>query len=171
MILPLLLALAIPVPGRTCPIEAAVALPELVGTWKVLQIHGLDRPRPDSVQARATFAPDLQGCLLREELRAESGNPPYEGVMLWGVNGPDNSIQRVFAHSQHGRFGVYEGRRDGSTIVLRQLPAPGQASTDVVENEVRIADSDRFAITSRLSTDSGRTWRALSRWEYRRMRS
>ncbi|HEV7992348.1 MAG TPA: hypothetical protein VGP25_11030 [Gemmatimonadaceae bacterium] len=171
MILPLLLALVSSAPDRACPIEAAAALPELVGTWQVLQIHGLDRPRPDSVRASSVFIPELQRCLLREQLRADAGNPPYEGLMFWGANGPDGSIQRVFAHSQHGGFGVYQGRRDGNTILLRQLPAPGQPSTDVVENQVLIADRDRFAITSRLSIDGGRTWRVLSRWEYRRTRS
>jgi hypothetical protein len=171
MILAMFMALAVLVPNRACPIVAAVALPELTGTWQVLRISGLDRPRPDSAMARATFSPDLQGCLVREQLRAEMGNPPYEALILWGVNGADSRIQRVFAHSQHGRFGIYEGGRNGNTITLRQMPISGQPSMDVVENQVLIRDPDHFAIVSRLSGDGGQTWQVLSRWEYQRIRT
>ena len=59
-----------------CPIAASAALPELTGTWQVLQIFGVDRPQPDSATARATFSPELQSCLIREQLRAERGTPP-----------------------------------------------------------------------------------------------
>ena len=146
---------------------AAAALPELTGTWEVLRISGLDRPRPDSAMARSTFVADLQNCLIREEIRDATGSPPYEGLILWGVNGADGSIQRVFAHSQHGRFGMYEGRRAGSAITLRQLSISAQPSTDVVENQLLIDDADHFALVSRISSDSGHTWRTLSRWDYR----
>ncbi len=168
MILATLALLAILGPVRACPISAATILPELTGTWKVLSISGLDRARPDSATARSTFGPELQNCLIREQLRADTGTPPYEALILWGVNGADGSIQRVFTHSQHGRFGMYEGRRSGSTITLRQLPLSAQPSNDVVENQLLISDTDHFALVSRISSDSGRTWRMLSRWDYRR---
>jgi hypothetical protein len=168
MILTTLMALALLAPSRVCPSSAPAALPELTGTWQVLRISGLDRPRPDSATARATFSPDLQSCLIREELRDESADPPYEALILWGVNGQDGSIQRVFVHSRHGRFGMYEGRRSGNSIILRQLPGSAQPSADVVENQVLIRDATHFALVSRLSSDGGRTWRELSRWEYHR---
>jgi len=160
--------LAILGPVRACPISAATALPELTSTWEVLRISGLDRPRPDSAIARSTFVPELQNCLIREQIRDTMGNPPYEALILWGVNGADGSIQRVFTHSQHGRFGIYEGRRTGSTITLRQLAMSAQPSTDVVENQLLMSASDHFSLVSRISSDSGRTWRTLSRWDYRR---
>lgn len=39
------------------------------------------------------------------------------------------------------------------------------------ENVVVIRNRDHFSLTSRLSNDRGRTWQALSRWEYRRTTS
>jgi hypothetical protein len=153
---------------RACPINATSALPELTGAWQVLMISGLDRTRPDSARAVATIAPDLQGCLLREQLHAQTGNPPYEAVIVWGVNGADSTIQRIFAHSQHGRIGVYQGRRVGSAIALRQQSLSTQPDGEVVENQVLISNRDHFTITSRLSEDHGRTWKLLSRWEYQR---
>jgi hypothetical protein len=167
MMLAAMALLAVLGPVRACPISTSTILPELTGTWEVLRISGLDRPRPDSAMARSTFLPDLQNCLIREQIRDAAGNPPYEGLILWGVNGADGSIQRVFAHSQHGRFGMYEGRRAGSTITLRQLPISAQPSTDVVENQLLISDAAHFALVSRISSDSGATWRTLSRWDYR----
>jgi|KBSMisStaDraftv2_1062788.scaffolds.fasta_scaffold494292_1 hypothetical protein len=153
-----------------CPIAASAALPELTGTWQVLQIFGVDRPQPDSATARATFSPELQSCLIREQLRAERGTPPYEALILWGANGADGSIQRILAHSQHGRFGMYEGRRSGGTITLRQLSNSVQPSAEIVENVVLFRDADHFVWSSRLSSDAGRTWQELSRWEYARAR-
>jgi hypothetical protein len=171
MILASLAILAVLGTARACPVSAATALPELTGTWEVLRISGLDRPRPDSAMAHSTFVPELQNCLIREQIRDATGNPPYEGLILWGVNGADGSIQRVFTHSQHGRFGIYEGRRAASTITLRQLPISAQPSTDVVENQLLISDAGHFALVSRISSDSGATWRTLSRWDYRRASS
>ena len=63
---------------------------------------------------------------------------------------------------------MYEGRRTGSTIMLRQLPGSAQPSKDVVENVVLIRDPDHFVLVSRLSSDGGRTWQELSRLEYHR---
>ena len=170
MILTTLVALALLAPVRACPIAASAALPELAGTWQVLRISGLDRLHPDSGTSRATFSPELQDCLIREQLRAESGTPPYEALILWGVNGSDSTVQRIFAHSQHGRFGMYEGRRSGGMITLRQLSNSAQPSTEVVENVVVFRDADHFVWSSRLSSDAGRTWHELSRWEYGRTR-
>jgi hypothetical protein len=133
--------------------------------------HGLDRPRADTTRATATIAGDLQACLLRERVVAVAGTPPYEAVIVWGVNGPDSTVQRVFAHSQHGRFGVYQGRRRGTELPLRQMSLSPQPDSVVVENLVVFRDRDHFTITSRLSNDRGRTWQALSRWEYRRTSS
>src|SRR5262245_18888721 len=78
---------------HACPISAPDALPEFTGRWRVLRISGLDQPRPDSLVARAVFVLDLQRCLIREEITAETGNPPYEALVLWGVNGPQGTIQ------------------------------------------------------------------------------
>jgi hypothetical protein len=110
-------------------------------------------------------------CLLRERVITATGNPPYEALIVWGVNGADSTIQRVFARSQHGRLGVYQGRRTGFDIALRQIAFSPQPDSVVVENLVVIRDRDHFTITSRLSNDRGRTWQALSRWEYRRSTS
>jgi hypothetical protein len=155
-------------PGSTCPIEAASALPELVGSWQVVMVHGLDRPQPESTPATATIAPELNGCLLHERLVARSGNPPYEAMVLWGVNGPDGAVQRVFFHSQHGRLGVYQGRRTGSELTLVQQPLGSQPDATIVEHRVVFRDRDHFQILSRMSSDRGVTWVALSRWEYER---
>lgn len=99
---------------------------------------------------------------------AVAGSPPHEALVVWGVNGPDSTIQRVFTHSQHGHFGIYQGRRAGSEIAIRQMLLAPQPDSVVVENLAVIRDRDHFTITSRLSNDRGRTWQALSRWEYRR---
>ena len=157
--------------GRACPISATAALPELSGVWETLLINGLDRPRADTTRATATIAGDMQACVLRERVVAVTGTPPYEAVIVWGVNGPDSTVQRVFAHSQHGRFGVYQGRRRGTDLPLRQMSLSPQPDSVVVENLVVFRDRDHFTITSRLSNDRGRTWQALSRWEYRRTSS
>ena len=135
-------------------------------------LGNLDRSRPDSMRAKSTISPDLQGCLLRERLRAQTGTPPYESIIFWGTNGADSAIQRVLAHSQHGRIGVYQGRRVGAVLTLRKRdlgPGP-QPDSVVVEHVVRLADRDHFTITSRLSNDRGRRWTLLSRSEYRRAR-
>src|SRR5690349_3750185 len=167
----LVLLAGAPTPRAGCPVPATRALPELVGRWEVLVLGNLDRPRPDSMRAESTISPDLQDCLLQERLRAHDGSPPYESIMFWGTNGGDSTIQRVLAHSQHGRFGVYQGRRVGDELTLRQqnLGSP-QPDGVVVEHVVRIADRDHFTISSRLSNDRGRSWTALSRSEYRRAR-
>jgi len=167
MILETLLAVvALLAPVRACSITAASALPELTGTWQVLVISGMDRPRPDSALARSVITPELQGCLLREQLRMLTGT--YEEMILWGVNGADRGIQRVLTHSQHGRLGLYDGRRTGDTVALRQQPIPGQASSIVVEHRVVFRDHDHFSIASLLSNDGGQTWQMLSQRDYQR---
>ena len=169
MIAAALLALAGALAWRSaCPLAARSTLPELRGTWDVLMIGGLDRPRPDSSRAESVISPDLQGCVLRERVLARTGNHRYEAMVFWGVNGADSAVQRVFVHSQHGRFGVYQGRRAGSGLRLRQQDLSGQSDSILVENHVLVRDHDHFMITSRLSNDRGRTWIALSRREYRR---
>jgi hypothetical protein len=168
MLIPVIALISAIGAGRACPIDATATLPELTGVWTTLLISGLDRPRADTSRASATITADLQACLLRERVVAVAGNPPYEALVFWGVNGPDSTIQRVFAHSQHGRFGIYQGRRAGSEIALRQMSLAPQPDSVVVENLVVIRDRDHFTITSRLSSDRGRTWQALSRWEYQR---
>lgn len=87
-------------------------------------------------------------------------------LVLWGANGADGTTQRVFVHSQHGRFGIYQGNRVGSELSLRQQSLSSQPKSVVVENNMTIRDRDHFSITSRLSNDRGRTWIDLSRWEY-----
>lgn len=154
----------------SCPVPATTALPELIGRWQVVMLGNLDRPHADSMHAESTISADLQDCLLEERLRARTGTPPYESIMFWGTNGADSAIQRVLVHSQHGRFGIYQGRRVGAELTLRQadLASPPQPDSIVVEHVVRIADREHFTITSRLSNDRGRSWTTLSRWEYRR---
>jgi hypothetical protein len=152
----------------SCPLAAPSVLPELSGSWEVVVINGLDRPHPDTMRADATTVADLQACVLRERLLARRGSPPYESLALWGVNGADTTVQRLFVHSQHGRFGIYQGRRTGNEIVLRQMSSPPQPTRTVVEHQVQIGDRDHVAITSRISTDGGGSWQALSRSEYRR---
>jgi hypothetical protein len=165
----LVLALAAPlIVARACPIAATSALPELVGTWEVRAVSGLDRPRPDTMRADATIAAELGDCLLRERLVARGGSPGYEALIHWGANGADSSIQRTFVHSNHGRFGVYQGRRTGGDIPLRQMPITGQSNATVVEHRVEIVGRDRFSISSWISYDAGGSWQALSRWEYTR---
>jgi len=168
MLTPILALVAALATGRTCPIAATAALPELAGSWDMVLVNRLDGPQPDTTRATSTIAADLQGCLLNERVTAVAGNPPYEALVVWGVNGADSTIQRVFAHSQHGRLGVYQGRRRGSEIALRQNAIPPQFNNSAVENIVVIRDRDHFTITSRLSNDRGLTWQLLSRWEYRR---
>jgi hypothetical protein len=155
-------------PRLTYPVQPAETLPELLGTWRVLMIGRLDQSRPDSTRAESTIATELQGCLLRERLRVSTEPRGYEAMVLWGANGADGTIQRVFVHSQHGRFGIYQGRRAGSELRLRQENLSSQPDSVVVENNVSIRDRDHFSITSRLSNDRGRTWIVLSRWEYAR---
>ena len=65
---------------------------------------------------------------------------------------------------------MYEGRRSGGTITLRQLSNSVQPSAEIVENVVLFRDADHFVWSSRLSSDAGRTWQELSRWEYARAR-
>lgn len=154
--------------ASSCPLAAPSVLPELSGSWEVVVINGLDRPRPDTMRADATIVADLQACVLRERLLGRRGSPPYESLAIWGVNGADTTVQRLFVHSQHGRFGIYQGRRTGNEIVLRQMSSPPQAAGTVVEHRVRIGDRDHLAITSRISTDDGGSWQVLSRSEYRR---
>lgn len=168
----LVLLAGTPAARTPCPIPASTALPELVGRWNVIMLGNLDRPRPDSMRAESMISPDLQGCVLQERLRARTGTPPYESIIFWGTNGADSTIQRTLVHSQHGRFGIYQGRRAGAELALRQqnLSLVPQPDSVVVEHLVRIADRDHFTIASRLSTDRGRSWTALSRSEYERAR-
>ena len=166
----LILLASAPAARASCPVAATTALPELVGKWDVLMLGNLDRPRPDSLVAESTISPDLQDCVLQERVRGRTGAPPYESLMYWGTNGADSTIQRTLVHSQHGRFGIYQGRRVGAELTLRQLSltlAPRPDSV-IVDHVVRIADRDHFTITSRLSTDRGGSWTMLSRSEYRR---
>jgi hypothetical protein len=167
MLLPLALAAVL---GSTCTrsIDATSVLPELPGVWRVLSLSGLDRAKPDTMLAEATIETDLRECLLRERLVGRSETPPYESLSLWGVNGPDSTIQRVFVHSQHGRFGIYQGRRAGSVIALRQVSLGSQPDAAIVENRVEFTGRDRFSISSRISSDTGRTWKTLSRRDYQR---
>ena len=112
-----------------------------------LMVGGLDRPQPESTQAAATISAELNGCLLHERVVARTGNPPYEALVLWGVNGPDGAVQRVLVHSQHGRFGVYQGRRNGSELPLVQQPLGSQPDATIVEHRVVFRDRDHFQIS------------------------
>ena len=154
--------------SATCPVAATAALPELPGEWRVLAINGLNRTRPDTTPGTASIQPDLQGCLLQERFVADAGAPPYESLVVWGANAANGAVQRLFAHSQHGRFGVYEGPRSGSMVTMRQQAAGPQLDSVVVEYLVEFTGRDAFTIAARLSNDSGRRWESLSRWEYRR---
>ena len=151
---------------RHCPVSAATALPELIGTWQIEMTGGLDRPNPTSASATATIGTSLDGCVLREQVVGRDDSAPYEALVLWAVNGPDDGIQLVFVHSQHGRIGLYQGPRRGDTIVLRQLDTRPEGVS--VENRVEIRDSDHFEILSQISTNDGASWTALSRWRYER---
>lgn len=144
-------------------------LPELAGSWRVLIVQGLDRPQPESSEATATISPELNGCLLHERVIERTGTPPYEALVYWGVNGHDDAVQRVFVHSQHGRFGIYQGRRKGSEIPLVQQSLTSQPDTTIVEHRVVFRDRDHFQIVSRMSEDRGAAWVTLSRWEYERL--
>jgi hypothetical protein len=163
----LTLAGAPPPQPRRCSVSATAALPELIGTWQLVMTGGLDRPHPESTAATATIAPTLDACLLQERVVATGDAAPYEALVLWGVNGPDGSIQRVFVHSQHGRFGVYEGPRRGAEILLLQLDT--QPAGTLIQNRVTIGDRDHVEILSRMSTDGGASWTPLSSWRYTRM--
>ena len=163
------LVFAISAIARACPIAATDVLPELPGRWQVTMLGGLDRTRPDTMRAESTIASDLGNCLLREQLHASTAG--YEALVVWGTNGADSAIQRVFAHSQHGRFGVYQGRRRGASASLRQENLSSQPDSIVVDTYLLVADHDHFSITSKLSSDRGRSWTTLSRWEYVRARS
>ena len=119
------------------------------------------------MRADATIVAML-ACVLRERLLGRRGSPPYESLALWGVNGASATVQRLFVHSQHGRFGIYRAAAPETRSVLRQMSSPPQAAGTVVEHRVRIGDRDHLAITSRISTDDGGSWQVLSRSEYRR---
>ncbi len=168
LVLTLLVTMAAAPPQpRRCPVAAPAALPELIGTWRLVMTGGLDRPHPESTAATATIAPSLDACLLQEHVVAAGDAAPYEALVLWGANGPDGSIQRVFVHSQHGRFGMYQGPRLGGEILLVQLDT--QPEGTLIQNRVSIRDRDHVEILSRMSTDGGVSWTSLSRWRYERV--
>lgn len=139
-----------------CADSASRTLGSLRGRWDLRTVFRTTAGW-DTTRGVAIMQPDLDGCLLREELVTSRGGAPFHTLSLWGAASLAGPIQRTFAHSQHGFLSVYSGRRTAAGLELRDSQVVGGRLVLLEHRfEPFVADSMRF--TSRRSTDDGATW-------------
>jgi len=136
-------------------------LGSFIGTWEVRSLFRSGPEAWDSTRGTVVIAPDLDGCLLREEYVGRRYGKPYHYIALWGANGMDGRIQRTFAHSQHGYLGIRSGDFVADTLVLQGSTMV--RGTEIIEQDriTRPVD-ERFERLTRRSSDGGKTWRVTS---------
>lgn len=156
------------VPSFSCADSVKAALGPYRGSWQVQALFRAGDQIWDSTQATATFSPDLNGCVLRQEYRGRRYGEAYEYLALWGANGsPEARIQRFFAHSLHGIFDLAAGGFRGDTLILEsRLTVQGRPVLQQVRLTRPVAGA--FTQTDRRSTDGGATWTETLRATYQR---
>jgi len=170
------LALALPRPAAAqaadgCADSVTRALGGFRGEWNVEALFREGPERWDSTRAVSTIAPDLQGCLLREDYQGTRYGGPYEFLALWGANGlPEGRIQRFFSHSRHGIFGLASGDFRGDTLVLEERLMLGGRPL-IQQLLITRPTREGFHQVNRRSTDEGATWTVTLRAVYRRRAS
>lgn len=155
-------------PAFSCADSVQRALGPFVGIWSVRAIFRSGPSGQDTTMAIATFAPDLQGCLLREHYRGTRYGQPYEFLALWGANGDSGaSIQRTFSHSQHGIIGLYRGGWRSDTLTLEETVV---VRGERILQQIRATrpGPDGFELEGRRSNDDGASWTVTLRARYAR---
>jgi len=165
--------LAVPHPAAAqapfnCADTVEATLGSYRGSWQVLALFRTGAGTWDTTQAIATFAPDLAGCIIRQDYRGQRYGERYDYLALWGANGfPQARIQRFFAHSLHGIFDLAAGAFRADTLLLEsRLMVQGRPLIQQVRLTRPVAGV--FTQTDRRSTDSGATWTETLHATYRR---
>ena len=118
---------------------------------------------------RATFSPDLGGCVLVERYEGTRYGKPYAFLAILGANGgdPEKPIQEVFVHSQHGILSLSSGRIDGGELVVEDAPTV-RGQVVLIRHVYFDVSPGRFRYENRRSTDRGATCTVTMKALYRR---
>ncbi|MBC7843370.1 MAG: hypothetical protein H7099_13700 [Gemmatimonadaceae bacterium] len=156
--------------GPPCNATTPAALGVFAGEFDVAIAFRAGPTSWDSTSGRASFAPDLDACLIVERFAGRRYGSPYSYLALWGASGDSaNAIQRTFVHSQHGVMGLSSGdwsRGRDSLVVRDSAMVRGRW---IHERWVLTRPVDgRFAATGLRSEDGGLTWFATARATFAR---
>lgn len=165
--LPAILPAQTAAPGFSCPDTVRAALGGLFGEWEVTALFRTGPGSWDSTAARASFTPDLAGCVVRQEYHGRRYGERYDYLALWGANGDaPGRIQRFFVHSLHGIFGLAAGGFQGDTLLLEQrLTVQGRPLLQ--QSRFSRPTAEGFTQEDRRSTDDGVSWTVTLQARYR----
>jgi len=174
----LLLASFTPAPGATqttapfsCADTVRAALGAWLGDWEVRALFRTGPGTWDSTVARASFTPELGGCVLREDYQGTRYGEPYRYLALWGANGFAGArIERFFVHSLHGILGLAHGSFVGDSLWLEERFVVGGRPLLEQDRYVRPRDG-RFTQLSRRSVDGGASWTVTLQASFQRAAS
>ncbi len=155
-------------PPFSCADTVQAALGGFRGEWEVTALFRTGPGSWDSTAARASFTPDLEGCVLRQEYHGRRYGERYDYLALWGANGDAaGRIQRFFVHSLHGIFGLAAGSFHADTLLLEQrLTVQGRPLLQ--QSRFTRPGAEGFTQEDRRSTDDGVSWTVTLRAWYRR---
>ena len=147
-----------PASASPCADTVRTTLGAFAGHWRVQAFFRTSTGAWDTTRAESSIAPDLGGCVMREDYRGTRYGEPYSYLALWGANGwPEARIQRCFVHAGHGILGVSAGSFTGDTLVLEQRFT--LRGIPVIEQSLFSRPTARgFTQRSRRSNDGGTTW-------------
>jgi hypothetical protein len=154
--------------GPACRVPALDAFAFYAGTWQVTLDARLSKEGPwEQTPAASAIRPEMMGCAFIERLDTTRRGKPLQllSILTYDQNG--SKWQLTVTDSEHGRMQTYEGRDDGTAVVLLvNLEIPGGK---VLLRRTLIRDgADAFRWESARSTDEGKTWDVTGRMNYRR---
>ena len=151
-----------------CAAKDIAFLSSLAGEWNVDAEFRAGESWERSL-GRATFAPDLGGCVLVERYEGTRFGKPYAFLAILGANGgdPEKPIQEVFVHSQHGILSLSSGRIDGGELVVEDAPTV-RGQVVLIRHVYFDVSPGRFRYENRRSTDRGASWLVTMKSLYRR---
>jgi hypothetical protein len=152
----------------SCADTVEAALGAFRGSWHVRALFRTGPGTWDTTEATSTFAPDLAGCVLRQDYRGRRYGEAYAYLAIWGANGsPEGRVQRFFTHSLHGLCDISAGMFHGDTLQLEsRLTVQGRPLIE--QTRITRPIDGQFFQTDGRSTDGGATWTETLRATYRR---
>ena len=160
---------AAPAPSE-CAAKDVAFLASLAGDWQV-DAEFRAGESWESAPGRASFAPDLGGCVLLERFEGTRFGKPWAFLAILGANGggedPAKPIQEVFVHSQHGILSLSAGRIEGGELVVEDAPTVG-GQVVLIRHVYFDVSPGGFRYESRRSTDRGASWTVTMKARYRR---
>lgn len=147
---------------------------QYVGEWTIhWQIRNADGEWSDHGTSPAKIEKILNGAGVTESFVMKSGDTIYN---LHGMIAYDEIRQvyrGAFLDDVTGLLDIYEGQKDGDTLVLDNLQSQTFAKTeDGTEMAFRLSftykDADNYDILAEISTDRGKHWFPYIKGQYKR---